>query len=159
PHPGVAPPPVCPPAPPPDTPAGGGPTRPRVTDRTSTPPAAPPTPPIAISRPNFVELCLRLTAGDEQVFERVWRTVGLSVDWSMTYTTIGPSAQRVAQRAFLRNLARGEAYQSEAPTLWDVDFRTPVAPAELEDRELPGAYHAVRFRYADGAGEVVIETT
>ena len=70
---------------------------------------------------------------------------GLSVDWSLTYTTIGEAAQRVAQRAFLRNLARGEAYQAEAPTLWDVDFRTAVAQAELEDREIPGAYHAVRF--------------
>ena len=55
------------------------------------------------------------------------------------------SAQRVAQRAFLRNLARGEAYQAEAPTLWDIDFRTAVAQAELEDREIPGAYHAVKF--------------
>jgi hypothetical protein len=32
------------------------------------------------------------------------------------------------------------AYQVEAPTLWDVDFRTTVAQAELEDREQPGAY-------------------
>ena len=123
------------------------------------PPATPPKQPIAVSRPNFVELCLRLTAEDEQVFERVWRAVGLSVDWSMTYTTIGAAAQRVAQRAFLRNLARGEAYQAEAPTLWDVDFRTAVAQAELEDRELPGAYHAIRFRRADGESDVVIETT
>ena len=52
---------------------------------------------------------------DEKAFEELWRRVGLSVDWSMTYTTIGESAQRVAQRAFLRNLARGEAYQAEAP--------------------------------------------
>ena len=77
--------------------------------------------------------------------------LGLSVDWAMTYTTIGERAQRVAQRAFLRNLARGEAYQAEAPTLWDVDFRTAVAQAELEDREMPGAYHAVRFHAAPTA--------
>ncbi len=109
------------------------------------PPAQPAKHPVAISRPNFVELCLRLTAEDEQVFERLWRSVGLSVDWQLTYTTIGRQAQRVAQRAFLRNVARGEAYQAEAPTLWDVDFRTAVAQAELEDRELPGAYHAIRF--------------
>ncbi len=119
--------------------------------------------PVSISRPNFVELCLRLTETDERAFEELWRTLGLSVDWSMTYTTIGEHAQRISQRSFLRLLARGEAYQLEAPTLWDVDFQTAVAQAELEDRERPGAMNRVRFRLDDdgpgGQGEALIETT
>jgi valyl-tRNA synthetase len=126
--------------------------------------------PLAVSRPNFVELCLRLTDEDEKVFEELWRTLGLSVDWSMTYTTIGARAQRISQRSFLRLLEREEAYQLEAPTLWDVDFQTAVAQAELEDRERPGAMNRVRFHLAgDGddhptAGDVdgteaLIETT
>ncbi|MCU1588029.1 MAG: tRNA synthetase valyl/leucyl anticodon-binding protein, partial [Frankiales bacterium] len=109
--------------------------------------------PVSISRRNFVELCLRLTVEDEKAFEHLWRTLGLSVDWAQTYTTIGPETQRISQRAFLRNLARGEAYAAESPTLWDVDFRTAVAQAELEDRELPGAYHRIGF------SGVFIETT
>jgi valyl-tRNA synthetase len=115
--------------------------------------------PVSISRPNFVELCLRLTDSDEQAFERLWRTLGLSVDWTMTYTTIGASAQRISQRSFLGLLERGGAYQLEAPTLWDVDFQTAVAQAELEDRERPGAMHRVRFSPAQGGGEALIETT
>ena len=91
--------------------------------------------------------------------EELWRTLGLSVDWSMTYTTIGTTARRASQRAFLRMLARDEAYQSEAPTLWDVDFRMAVSQAELEDRELPGAYHSLRFGGTDGQDDLVIETT
>src|SRR5207253_2988709 len=115
---------------------------------------------ISIWRPNFVELCTRLTADDEQVFERLWRQLGLSVDWSLTYATIGRVAQRVSQLAFLRLLQKDRAYQLEAPTLWDVDFRTAVAQAELEDRELPGAYHRIRFDRRDEAGrDVEIETT
>ncbi|MEY2417234.1 MAG: valyl-tRNA synthetase, partial [Ilumatobacteraceae bacterium] len=55
-----------------------------------------------------------------------------------------------------RNLARGEAYAADAPTLWDVDFRTAVAQAELEDRDLPGAYHRIAFH---GPEPVYIETT
>src|SRR5258705_10239039 len=101
--------------------------------------------PISVSRPNFIELCNRLTVEDEKAFERLWRSLGLSVDWSMTYATIGRRAQRVSQIAFLHHLKRGIAYQVEAPTLWDVDFKTAVAQAELEDRELAGAYHRVRF--------------
>ncbi len=116
------------------------------------PPSQPPKEPISISRPNFVELCLRLTGSDERAFEELWRTLGLSVDWSMTYTTIGPLAQRISQRSFLRLLERGDAYQLEAPTLWDVDFQTAVAQAELEDRERPGAMHRVRFSLDGGAG-------
>ena len=101
--------------------------------------------PIAVSRPNFIELCVRLTAEDEKAFEQLWRSLGLSIDWSMTYATIARRAQRVSQLAFLRLLQRGLAYQLEAPTLWDVDFKTAVAQAELEDREMPGAYHRIRF--------------
>jgi valyl-tRNA synthetase len=118
--------------------------------------------PVSVSRPNFVELCLALTETDEQAFEALWRTLGLSVDWSTTYTTIGPLAREISQRSFLGLLAREQAYQLEAPTLWDIDFQTAVAQAELEDRERPGAMHRVRFSLAgarrDG-GEALIETT
>jgi valyl-tRNA synthetase len=110
-----------------------------------------------ISRRNFIELCERLTSQDEQAFEELWRRVGLSVDWSLVYTTIGKTARAVAQRAFLRNLARGEAYQAVAPTLWDVTYQTAVAQAELDDREVSGAFYRLGFRGGDGLLEV--ETT
>ena len=126
-----------------------------------TPPANPdPKKQEPISRRNFIELCEKLTVEDEVVFEDLWRRMGLSIDWNQTYQTIDGNAQRVSQLAFLRNLARGEAYQSEAPTLWDVTFRTAVAQAELEDRERPGAYHRIAFKRADAPGEkIFIETT
>ena len=112
---------------------------------------------VPVSRPNFIELCDELTAQDEQIFEDLFRRLGLSVDWSLLYTTISAHARRTSQRAFLDNLARGEAYTQEAPTLWDVDFGTAVAQAELEDRERPGAYHTVSFH--NGDGDVIIETS
>ena len=87
-----------------------------------------------ISRPNFLELCEALTEEDEKGFEDVFRAVGLSVDWTLKYATIDERSRRAAQRGFLRNLPRGEAYLTEAPTLWDIDYQTAVAQAELEDR-------------------------
>lgn len=113
---------------------------------------------VPVSRRNFIELCEKLTVEDEQQFEDLWRTLGLSVDWSLTYRTIDDHSQRVAQRAFLGNLERGEAYRADAPTLWDITFRTAVAQAELEDREQPSAYHKVRFHGA-AKSDVVIVTT
>jgi len=113
---------------------------------------------IPISRKNFVQLCELLTAEDEKVFEDLFQTLGLSIDWDYTYQTIDTRARTASQRAFLRNLSRGEAYQTEAPTLWDVTFKTAVAQAELEDRERPGAYHRIRFQKPDKS-YVEIETT
>ena len=123
------------------------------------PPAKPdPKRQVAVSRRNFVALCAELTAIDEQAFESLWRQLGLSVDWSTLYTTVSDDSRAVAQRAFLRNLARGEAYSSEAPSLWDVTFQTAVAQAELEAREYPGHYHRVAFHRPDGT-PLHIETT
>jgi valyl-tRNA synthetase len=122
------------------------------------PPAKPEKHPISVSRPNFIELCNRLTVEDEKAFEQLWKTLGLSVDWSLTYATIDKRSQSVSQRAFLHLLQRGLAYQVEAPTLWDIDFKTAVAQAELEDREMPGAYHRIKFAKPDGTA-VEIETT
>jgi valyl-tRNA synthetase len=114
--------------------------------------------PIAISRPNFIELCEAVVPEFEAQYHDLWATMGLSVDWDHTYTTIGAKAVRTSQLGFLRLVDRGLAYRSESPTLWDVDMRTSVAQAELADRELPGAYHKLRFTGPDG-GPLLIDTT
>jgi valyl-tRNA synthetase len=127
-------------------------------DNDFAPPAAAAKAKIPISRPNFVDLCIRLTDEDEKAFEALWRHLGLSVDWTQTYTSIGDRARRASQRAFLRMLHRGEVYTAEAPTLWDVDFQTAVAQAEMEDRQIPGAYHRLRFGVVGGP-PIDVDTT
>ena len=114
---------------------------------------------VAISRPNFLELCDELVEIDEQIFGDLLKRLGLSVDWSYQYATIDERSRRASQRAFLRNVTRNEAYSQEAPTLWDVDFRTAVAQAEIEDRDRPGAYHKIPFARSDGNGAIEIDTT
>ena len=124
-----------------------------------TPPESPGKDFVKTSRRNFVELCIELTTEDEQAFEATWRRLGLSVDWSMLYQTISDRARATAQRAFLRNLSRDEAYLAEAPTLWDTTFGMAVSQAELEDREAPSAYHRMSFHPTAGGDPVMIETT
>ena len=113
---------------------------------------------IVISRRNFIELCDNVVKEDEKVFKDLWQRVGLSIDWTYTYATIDEHCRRVSQYSFLRLLEKGEAELREAPTMWDTDFQTPVAQAEVEDREREGEFHRVRFR-VEGAGEIVIATT
>ena len=107
---------------------------------------------LPVSRRNFVELCRQLTGLDEQSYAEAWRRLGLSVDWDISYRTIDERVQAISQLAFLRNLARGEAYQAEAPALWDVTFGTAVAQAEIEDRETPGTFIRLAFALNDPHG-------
>jgi valyl-tRNA synthetase len=111
---------------------------------------------VPVSRRNFVELCLALTEQDERVYAETWRRLGFSMDWSISYRTIDDSARAVSQRGFLRDLATGEAYLADGPSLWDVTFGSAVAQAELEDREITGQYVRIAFG-PDGSPEGPVE--
>jgi valyl-tRNA synthetase len=115
-------------------------------------------PPEEVSRLNFIEACALLTAEDERAFEETWRELGLSIDWTMTYATIDARAREVSQLSFLDLHRKGRVYASSSPTMWDVDFRTAVAQAEVEDRPRKSAYIDLRFA-VEGGGEVMISTT
>ena len=81
------------------TTSGCGATRRCPTTPTSRPPEKPdPKRQISISRPNFVALCEQLVVEDEKVFEGLWRTLGLSVDWNSTTPPSAPVADRQPAR-------------------------------------------------------------
>jgi valyl-tRNA synthetase len=115
--------------------------------------------PRPVSRKNFIELCHELTQVDELAFQAVFRRLGLSVDWRQTYSTIDEHCRFMAQSSFLDLYDKGLAYQTWAPTMWDVDFQTAVAQAEVEDRVRPGAYHYIEFGVKDSDRSFVIATT
>jgi valyl-tRNA synthetase len=116
-------------------------------------------PPRLVSRENFIELCLRLTREDEQAFMSLWRRMGLSVDWRQEYSTIDERCRRLAQLSFIDLYRKGHVYQVESPMMWDVDFRTAIAQAEVEDRKLPGAFHHIRFGVEGSDETFTIATT
>jgi valyl-tRNA synthetase len=112
-----------------------------------------------VSRQNFIEICAGLTAVDEQVFKDLWQQLGLSIDWSLEYATIDDHCRGLAQRSFRDLFDKGHLYTTHAPTMWDVDFQTAVAQAEVADREEPGAYHKIEFAVEDSDQGFVIATT
>ncbi|MDH3685165.1 MAG: valine--tRNA ligase [Myxococcales bacterium] len=116
-------------------------------------------PPRHISRPNFVELCEILTAEDEKSFEALWRRLGISVDWNLQYQTIDEHCRRIAQLSFCDLWTKGHLYNSDAPTMWDVDFHCAIAQAEVEDKVIPGAYHDLEFGVEGSDDALVISTT
>jgi len=115
--------------------------------------------PIEISRKNFIEACSVLTAEDEKVYKDLWTQLGLSFDWSLEYATIDRHCQRISQLSFLKLAKAGQAYNLDSPTLWDVDFKSAVAQAEVEDKDMPGAYHDLKFFVEGGNESFIISTT
>lgn len=111
-----------------------------------------------VSRRNFIEACGEVTAEDERAFENLWRHLGLSIDWEQQYATIDAHCRRVSQLSFLDLVEKKLVTNLEAPTMWDVDFKTAVAQAEVEDREKGGSMHDIRFG-VEGGGDLVIATT
>ena len=63
--------------------------------------------------------------------------MGLSIDWALEYATIDDHCRHIAQLSFRDLFEKGHVYNDDAPTMWDVDFQTAVAQAEVEDRRSP----------------------
>jgi valyl-tRNA synthetase len=113
---------------------------------------------LIVSRRNFIELCDRVVTEDEKTFKDLWQRLGLSIDWSQTYATIDERSRAVSQLSFLNLVHKNEAELREAPTMWDVDFQSAVAQAEVEDREKDGAFYKIAFD-VQGGDKVTIATT
>ncbi len=111
-----------------------------------------------VSRRNFIEACALITEEDEKAFEYLWRRLGLSLDWDEQYATIDERSRRISQLSFLDLVEKGQVYNVESPTMWDIDFQTAVAQAEVEDRPRTGLFHDIRFA-VEGGGELQIATT
>ena len=112
----------------------------------------------AVSRKNFLEVCKQQVIEDELKYKELWNHIALSVDWRQTYKTISPYAQSLAQYSFVDLYHKNLAENRLSPVLWDTQFQTAVAQADVEDRQRPTFYNDIAFR-VQGGGEFVISTT
>jgi len=115
--------------------------------------------PLIVNRKNFIEMCELVTQKDEVVFKDLFRKMGYSIDWKDEYSTIDSKSRSIAQLSFIDLFEKKLIYQSDSPTMWDIDFQTAVAQAEIEDREIAGAYHDIKFGIKDSDELIVISTT
>ena len=110
-------------------------------------------------RAEFVRLCLEQTHHTAQRYEELWRRVGLSVDWSLRYSTIDERCQRTAQTSFVRLHAAGYLRRASDPILWCPEDRTALAQADVEDLERTSKLHRVAFAGHGGDAPLIIATT
>jgi valyl-tRNA synthetase len=106
-------------------------------------------------REAFIELCKPIVAGAEQEFIALWQSLALSCDWDQFYTTINERSRAISQASFIDLYNKGFIYRKVAPTQWDWVNQTAIAQAEIEDREVPGHFHDIKFGWANGPGEPV----
>ncbi len=98
-----------------------------------------------ITRHEFVKLCLEETKIGSQNYKRLWTDLGISVDWSKTYSTIDPLCQRFSQWSFIELFKKGKAYRKTEPMLWCTFCQTALAQAELEDKEVTSFLNYIAF--------------
>lgn len=111
-----------------------------------------------MKRSEFVALCLKETHEVEKLFENLWRSIGLSIDWTKIYSTISSHAQRVSQYSFLELYKKGHIYRKQEPALYCTVCRTSVAQAELDNAEVSSTFNNILFTTENGE-KLTIATT
>lgn len=109
-------------------------------------------------RSEFITLCMDETHAVERVFENLWRSLGLSVDWSRVYSTISDKARRVSQYSFIQLYEKGVAFRQAEPSLYCTTCRTSVAQAELDGAQLPSTFNDITFQATTGE-QLLVATT
>lgn len=99
-----------------------------------------------MSRAKFIELCLKTLKKITPDFVQEWKDIGMSCDFDVYYSTIDKKIRKISQKFFIELYKRGEIYRKEFPTIWDVHFQTPVAQAELEDKEKESLFSTIKFK-------------
>jgi valyl-tRNA synthetase len=113
---------------------------------------------VDMPRAEFTALCLAETRRVAGRYEDLWRRLGLSVDWSLRYSTIDARCQRTAQTSFVKLHEAGYLRRAQDPILWCPEDRTSLAQADVEDLERTSRLHTIRFGGPDGQ-DLLIATT
>ena len=109
---------------------------------------------VDLPRAEFTALCLAETRRTAQRYEDLWRRLGLSLDWSLRYSTIDARCRRTAQTSFIKLHQAGYLRRAADPILWCTDDRTSLAQADVEDLERTSRLHTIRF-----SGGLLVATT
>ena len=84
--------------------------------------------------------------------------LGISVDWSLEYSTISPRAVQLAQASFLDLYRKGFTLRKEEPVMWDTAMTTTLAQADIETIERESILYDILFTAEDGT-PLTIATT
>ncbi|MFH0898479.1 MAG: class I tRNA ligase family protein [bacterium] len=111
-----------------------------------------------MKRSEFIALCLQETALVEKTFEDLWKSIGLSVDWTKLYSTISDPVRKIAQYDFLQLYNKGLIYRQHEPSLYCTTCRTTVAQAEIDNIDVSTTFNDIEFQTENGQNFTIATT-
>ena len=98
-------------------------------------------------RDEFIQKCNEVKEKYINEFREMFKRLGLSTDWNLSYDTINELSRRVSQRSFIDLVNKGRAYRKEMPVLWCPCCQTSIAQAEIENKETKSYFNYINFSY------------
>ena len=111
-----------------------------------------------MSRKEFIELCNKTLNEIKPDFVQDWKKIGMSCDFSKTYSTIDKHSIKTSQKSFIELYKKNLIYQKESPSMFCINCQTAIAQAELEDKELESSFNEINFELENGK-KLTIATT
>jgi valyl-tRNA synthetase len=99
----------------------------------------------SMSRADFISLCLKTLKEITPAFVQDWKNLAISCDYNIYYSTINTLCQKLSQRSFIQLYKAGAIYRESFPTLYCPECQTPIAQAELEDKEQDALFTTLKF--------------
>ena len=106
----------------------------------------------------FTKTCLEVTEHYRHIYEQLWRSIGLGVDWRLEYSTISPEVQKISQASFKELFDKNLIYKKKSPALFCTECQTSIAQAEIEYQEKNSIFYDLEFKLDDGT-PLTISTT
>lgn len=111
--------------------------------------------------------------GREAFIERVWdwkkeygdrilnqiRRMGASVDWTSERFTLDEGLSKAVREVFVRLYGEGLIYKGNYIVNWCNRCHTALADDEVEHAPKKGKLYRIRYKLADGSGELIVATT
>lgn len=110
-----------------------------------------------MDRNTFVKLCLETLDSVRPGFIADWKRIGISCDFSLTYSTINEHSQRISQQSFIDLYKAGRIYQKKAPLIFCPHCKTAIAQVEMQDEEKSTTLNYVKAKVE--TGEYIIYAT
>ena len=108
-------------------------------------------------RAEFIKLCLATLKKITPDFIDDWKKIGISADYSLSYSTVDMKTQKIAQKSFIELFKKGLIYKKGFPSIWCPECQTSIAQAELEDRAEHSLFSTLKFKM--GTKDLLIATT
>ena len=110
-----------------------------------------------MSRADFIALCLKTLKKETPKSIEDFKTLGISSDFEIYYSTIDKHSQKVSQKSFIDLYKKKEIYSKLFPTPWCPECQTSIAQAELEDKQGETLFSTLKF--SCGNKDLLIATT